>query len=96
MYSNTGFLAEGFARWGLIGCIIVPLIYVIVLRVLNKGAKKQPFAYMVSISIIPIMLLNDGFLIPSLTFGAIGVLCIISMFFNIEKLDLKKFNIWRK
>lgn len=91
MFANTGFLIEGFIRWGYIGVIIIPIIYVIILKILDNGAKNTSFAFMVSMSIIPLISLNDGYLIPSLTFGAIGLLCFTSIFFKIDQLDTGKF-----
>lgn len=89
MYSNTGFLVEGFARWGYIGFIIIPVIYIVIMKILDKGSRNMSFPLMVSMSIIPLMMLNDSFLIPLATFGAIGLLCITSLIFKIDKLDTK-------
>ena len=95
MFSNTGFLIEGFVRWGYIGFFIIPIIFAVVLHILNFGVKNNSFIFMVTISIVPILNLNDCYLISSLTFGALLFLCIISLFFRIDKLDNKKSEIIR-
>ena len=86
MFSNTGFLIEGYARWGYIGFIIIPIIFAIVMHVLNFGAKNNTIIFMCIISTIPILNLNDGYLINSVTFGALLFLCFISLFFRINSL----------
>ena len=86
-HANTGFLSEGFARCGYIGVIINPIILGLVLCVIHYGVKKNNLSFIAGISILPIYSLNDGYLIPSLTFGSIGLLIIICIFFSLEELD---------
>lgn len=91
MYSNTGFLVEGYARWGYLGFILIPIIYIIIMKILDKGSKELSFPLMISISLIPLIMLNDSFIIPLTTFGPIGLLCITSLLFKIDKLDTEIF-----
>lgn len=82
MYSNTGFLAEGYARFGYIGIIIIPIIFGIILSIINNSANKNGISFMMAIAALPFLNLNDSFLLPSLTFGGILLLIIVSIFFD--------------
>lgn len=90
MNSNTGMLSEGFIRFGYIGLLIIPIIMAIVLHIVNYGTKKNSKIFILGISIFPIMMLNEGFLISSLIFGGILLLLGTSIFFDINKLETKK------
>ena len=84
VYSNTGFLAEGYARFGYVGIIIIPVILGFVISILNRNSGRFGIYFMMAISALPLMNLNDGFLLPSLTFGGILLLIIVSIFFDIN------------
>jgi len=90
MYSGTGMLAEGYARFGYIGLIIIPIIMAIVLYIINYGTKRNSIEFILGISIFPIMLLNEGYLLPSLMFGGILLLLCVCVFFVADELDKKR------
>lgn len=92
MYANTGFLAEGFARMGYIGMIIMPILLGIVIYFVGKSSNKTGLAFTMAISSIPLLNLNDGFLLPSLTFGGILLLIVSSIFFDEKYLELKNYS----
>lgn len=93
-YANTGFLSEGFARFGYIGLIILPIILgVIIYFVNNKGLKKGEICFTAAISIYPFMNLNDTHLLSSLMFGAILLLVIVVLFFDTNYVCENKKNI---
>ena len=93
-YANTGFLSEGFARFGYIGLIILPIILgLIIYFINNKGLKKGELCFIAGISIYPLMNLNDGYLLGSLMFGAILLLVIVVLFFDTNYVCENKKNI---
>lgn len=93
MYSNTGFLAEGFARFGIIGVFLVPIIVALVLYVICSKINEDNQAYIMGISILPLMSLNDKFAITSLTFGSLLCLLVIIYFFDKERIKIKPDNL---
>lgn len=92
MWSNTGFLAEGYARGGIIGSLLIAVLMGIILYLLYIGVRRSDSRFILSIAIIPFITLNDGYLLTSFTFGSIGLLCLICFFFDEKNLDndLKK------
>lgn len=84
MFANTGYLVEGFVRWGYIGIFIIPIILGVVMIIIQHGCKNNSTSFIAGISILPIYSLNDGYLIPSMTFGAIALLIIICLCFKTE------------
>lgn len=82
MWSNTGYLIEGYARNGILGQILVALLFGLVLYILYISSKRLGSNYMLAISILPIFTLNDGYLFSSFLFGAVGLLCLVGLFFN--------------
>ena len=93
MYANTGFLAEGFARFGYIGVILLPIILGIIVYSIGRATKKHGISFMAAIATLPLLNLNDSFLLPSLTFGAILLLIIVSIFFDSTYIKIKPTNL---
>lgn len=87
MWSNTGFLAEGYARGGIIGSLLIAVLMGFILYLLYIGVKKANYQFILCISIIPFITLNDGYLLTSFTFGAIGLLCLTCFFFDYHYLN---------
>lgn len=82
MNSNTGFLAEGYYRFGFFGVFLALILFALVLMVLDHCAKLNGYSFTVSMSFFSIFLLNDGSLIDPLIFGTFTVLVILCMFYN--------------
>jgi hypothetical protein len=82
MNSNTGFLAEGFSRFGFIGIFLVLIIFAIMLILLDRLQKRAGYTFTVTMSIYPIFTLNDGQLIDSLIFGPMLVLLVIILLYH--------------
>lgn len=87
---NTGFLIEGFDRFGYIGFLIIAIIFIIFLRFLNNFEKKYGFSFTIAISLMPLVLLNEGFLISGLFVHEYAVLIITLVFFRMGGKDDKK------
>ena len=88
MYSNTGAIVEGFARWGYAGLVIIGIIMGIVILAIAHGTKNNKVEFIAGISIIPIIALNDGYLLPSLLFGGILFLLITCYGMKIDNVNL--------
>lgn len=96
MYSNTGVLAEGYARFGYIGFVIIPFIISIVLYVINYGSRKNGIPFTMAIAIFPLMNLNDGDILSSLLFGGVLSLMIVCVCFRVDSLNIKESEIRAK
>ena len=84
-YANTGFMSEGFVRFGYIGLVVLPIILgIIIYFINNKAFQDGQLCFIAAISIFPLMNLNDGYLLSSLMFGAILLLIIVILFFNTD------------
>jgi len=82
--SNTGFLAEGYYRFGLFGIFLVLLLFVFILMVLDIFAKQNGYSFAVGMGFYSIFLLNDGELIDPLIFGQLTVLICVCIFYKFE------------
>lgn len=88
MNSNTGFLAEGFYRFGLIGIFVVLVLFALILLMLDYSSALNGYSFAVSMGFFAIFLLNDGGLIDPLIFGQLTVLMGVCLFYN-KKYDFK-------
>ena len=88
MNSNTGFIAEGYYRFGFIGIIIAFALLILLLYLIDLLALRATFAVAVSVCIYPIYTLNDGAIIDSLIFGPFMVLLLIILFYSGESGEL--------
>ena len=93
MYSNTGFLAEGVARFGTLGIFIIPILLGILLYIFSTKIEENNEAFLMGISILPFMSLNDKFLLSSLTFGSLLCLFVVIFLFDKESIMIKPDNI---
>ena len=82
MNSNTGFLAEGYYRFGIFGVFLSLILFAFILMILDHCAKLNGYSFAVSMSFFSIFLLNDGSLIDPLIFGTFTVLVILCIFYN--------------
>lgn len=86
MWSNTGFLIEGFAREGFLGVMVIACLMGFVLYIMKIGTDRLGKGFVLSISLIPFITLNDGYLFSSFIFGSIGLLCLVCYFFDYKKI----------
>ena len=89
MNSNTGFLAEGYYRFGILGIFLSLILFALVLLLLDYFSISNGYSFAVSIGVFPIFLLNDGALIDPLLFGQLTVLVGVCLFYN-KKYDFDK------
>lgn len=82
MNANTGFLAEGYYRFGIFGLILVMVLFVLILRCIDRLAGRTSFVFALTMCAYPIYTLNDGMLIDSLIFGPFTVLMLIVLFYS--------------
>ena len=64
----------------------------VILYLIYLGVKKTDSRFILSIAIIPMITLNDGYLLTSFTFGSVGLLCVTCFFFDLKylKTDFNK------
>jgi hypothetical protein len=82
MNSNTGFLAEGYSRFGFIGISLALIVFAIVLMLLDRLQARIGYTFSVTLSIYPLYTLNDGLLIDSLIFGPMLALLLIILLYH--------------
>lgn len=88
MNSNTGFLAEGYYRFGILGIFLALILFAFILLMLDYSSTLNGYSFAVSIGFFAIFLLNDGGLIDPLIFGQLTVLMGVCLFYN-KKYDLQ-------
>ena len=91
MNSNTGFLAEGYMRFGYIGIFVGLGIYAAILRLLDRMQIRAGYGLTVSIFIYPVFTLTDAHLMDSLILGPWMILLIIAILYRTS--DIKKYSI---
>lgn len=88
--ANTGFLAEGYYRFGYFGIILSLILFAFLLKCLDLCSEKNGYAFTLGISIYSVFMLNDTSLIDSLIFGNLTILLIVLIFYeSIEKKTCK-------
>ena len=82
MNSNTGFMAEGYYRFGIGGIFLSFVLLFFLLILIDRLALKTSAAFAVLFSICPIYMLNDGSLIDSLIFGPLTLFLFLILFYH--------------
>lgn len=82
MDCNTGFLAEGYLRWGLIGIVFELLVFAFLLKCLDGFQRKAGFLFAAGTSIVMIFGLGDGYLISPLLCGYLTVWFLFLLFYH--------------
>lgn len=82
MNSNTGFIGEGFSRFGILGVIIAMAIVFLVLLAIDRLALRSSPKLAIIASVYPIYMLNDGQLIDSIIFGPMLIFMLIVLFYS--------------
>lgn len=85
MGSNTGFLAEGYMRFGYIGIFIVIWVYTAVIKLMDRMQERVGYNLTVSAFVYPMLMLTDSHLIDSLVLGKYMFMVIIMVFYGWEK-----------
>lgn len=84
MGTNTGFFAEGYARFGYIGIILLLLLFALLLKQTDRLQDRVGYQLAVGIFVYPVLNLTDGFLLDSLVFGPWTWLTAILLFYMIK------------
>lgn len=80
MNSNTGFLAEGFMRFGHMGTIGILLFFAVILKFIDRFQKRAGYSLAIGIFIYQIYSLADAHLLDSLVLGPWMLLMLILLF----------------
>lgn len=87
MNSNTGFMAEGYMRFGHIGTILVMIILALILRLMDQMQKRAGYVFVVGAFVYPVLGLSDAHLIDSLFFGSWMIILLILIFYSPYKIS---------
>ena len=82
MNSNTGFLAEGYMRFGYIGIFLLLQLLAVLLRMVDGFQLRAGYAMTVGVFLYPIFVLADGHLFDSLILGPWMILVIFMLFYQ--------------
>ena len=82
MNSNTGFLAEGYMRFGLPGLIVFLVLFAVILKSIDRFQNRTEYSFAIGAFVYPVFSLNDAHLLDSLFFGPWMILLLILMFYN--------------
>ena len=83
MYSNTGFFAEGYMRFGHIGTVLIFILFAWVLLLMDKMQKRAGYVLTVGAFVYRVFMLTDNHLFDALVFGD-WMLVIILMIFYVD------------
>ncbi len=82
MNSNTGFLAEGYMRFGHVGTFLILIFFALILKWIDGFQNRAGYALAVGAFVYPIYALNDAHLLDSLFFGPWMIILLLMMFYN--------------
>jgi len=91
MNSNTGFLAEGFMRFGHMGTIFILLVFAWILKLVDRFQENVGYPLAIGVFIYQIYSLADAHLLDSLVLGPWMLLVMLLLFYG-ENLH----NRWRQ
>ncbi len=80
MNSNTGFLAEGFMRFGHMGTVLILLLFGWILKMIDRFQERAGYTLAIGVFIYQIYSLADAHLLDSLVLGPWMVLVILLLF----------------
>ncbi len=69
MNANTGFLAEGYMRFGHIGTLFILILFAVLLRMMDSMQKREGYTLTVGAFVYPVLALSDAHLIDAMFFG---------------------------
>ena len=78
--SNTGYIAYAFANAGLLGMIVMSILFALILLILDGLVGKRNFSKFLSLLMYPMILLNDGDLLTILLTGGLFLMIAILFF----------------
>ena len=82
MNSNTGFLAEGYMRFGHFGTFFVLFLFSVILKLIDRFAERTSYQLAVGFFSYAVFSLADAHLIDSLFFGPWMFLVLILLFYK--------------
>lgn len=85
MNSNTGFLAEGYMRFGHVGTIGILLLFALILKQIDHFQDRSGYSLAIGVFIYQVYSLTDAHLIDSLVLGPWMILVIILMLCGAER-----------
>lgn len=80
--ANTGFLAEGYMRFGLAGIFLIMLLFALILKLADSLQERCGYRLAVSLLICPVINLTDAHLFDSLSFGPWMMMLLLLIFYN--------------
>ena len=69
MQANTGFLAEGYLRWGVLGIFVVLIVFAFCLELIDGLQERTNYSFALGVGINFVFGLADGHLVNTMIFG---------------------------
>lgn len=82
MDANTGFLAEGYMRFGYIGILISFLVLALLFKLMDSSQKSLGYKFEIIFLIYFMFTLCDAHLIDKILFGPVGLVILILVFYS--------------
>ena len=82
MNSNTGFLAEGYMRFGHLGTLAALTLFAVILKLVDRFAERTSYQLAVGLFAFRVFGLADAHLIDSLFFGEWMLLILLLLFYG--------------
>ena len=88
MHANTGFLAEGFSRFGHLGTLLELVIFAFILKQMDYFQNRTNYSIAIGFFVYSVYGLTDGGFLSSLFFGSWMWVAFILMFYHIHYGDI--------
>ena len=82
MNANTGFLAEGYMRFGHVGTFLILVVFAMIMKWIDGFQKRAGYSMAIGAFAYPIYALNDAHLLDSLFFGPWMILLLLILFYK--------------
>lgn len=92
MRSNTGFIAEGYMRFGYAGIVIIFILLAILLIMIDKMQKRAGYIFTIGAFCYPVFMLTDTHLFDTVFFGSWMIVVLLLFFYSPEKKERNEKN----
>ncbi|MFA7688878.1 MAG: hypothetical protein WCX96_02170 [Bacilli bacterium] len=88
-WANTGYLADAYSNMGILGMLIMTLLFVLILIMINSLGNKISKELVIGLSLFSMLSLNDGALLTSLLTGGLLLLLLLLYLYSNNSNNLK-------
>lgn len=83
--SNTGYLGDSYAQFGLVGLIVIGILLAYTVKFIDIASKGLDFSFVSSILSVSVIILNDGAFLTTFFTGGIFIIILLLLIYNKQK-----------